>query len=89
MPQLAASFANFTVLIEQAIHSTDRAVIDGLIKQGGVDFCRRLVGKAWRMQQVEHSLALWRGQRACRRGPWTWKRHRRAQPDPPAMDGRA
>src|SRR5271170_6002743 len=48
--QLSAAFAHFGVLLEDAIHRADRAVVDALIEQGGVDFRRRLVDETWRMQ---------------------------------------
>src|SRR5271170_316145 len=48
--QLSAAFAHFGVLLEDAVHRADRAVVDALIEQGGVDFRRRLVDETWRMQ---------------------------------------
>src|ERR1700678_89496 len=37
MAQLLAACADFAMLTENAIHGTDRAVVDALIEQSGVD----------------------------------------------------
>ena len=58
MAELIAAFADFVVLVEDAIHGADRAVVDALIKQAGIDLGRRLVSEAWRMQQVQYRLPL-------------------------------
>ena len=66
MAQLLAAFADFAVLIQQAIHGSDRTMIDAFVEQGGVDFRRRLIGKARGVQQIQHVLALHLGQRPGR-----------------------
>jgi hypothetical protein len=84
MAQLLAAFADFAVLAEDAVHSTDRAMVDTFIEQGGIDLGRRLVGEARRMQQIQHHLVLWDTQRPCGSRPWAADRRRRGQPDAPA-----
>ena len=66
MAQLLAAFADLAVLSEDAIHGADRAVVDAFIEQGGVDFGRRLIGEARRVQQIQHHLLLRIGQRPGR-----------------------
>jgi hypothetical protein len=64
MPELGAALADFAVLGEDAVHGADRAVVDALVEQAGVDLGRRLVGEARRVQQVEDGLLL-----RCAEGP--------------------
>src|SRR6202162_6647261 len=54
MTQLLAEFADFAVLLEQAVHGADRTMIDALIEQGGVDLGWCLIGEKRRMQEVPH-----------------------------------
>jgi hypothetical protein len=63
--ELGAAFADLVVAVEDAIHGTDRAVIAAVVEQTGVDFGRRLVGEAWRVQEIQHDLLLRGGQRPC------------------------
>ena len=58
MAELLAAFADFAVLSKNAIHGADRAVVDAFIEQAGVDFGRRLVCEARRMQQL-HTTCCW------------------------------
>ncbi len=58
MPQLIATFADFAMVVQDAIHRANRAVVLAFIEQGGMDGRRRLVDEAWRVQQVEHDLSL-------------------------------
>ena len=58
MAELLAAFADFAVLSKNAIHGADRAVVDAFIEQAGVDFGRRLVCEARRMQQLQYHLLL-------------------------------
>ena len=45
--------------------------VDAFVEQPGVDFGRRLIGEAWRVQQIQHNLLLRSGQRPHRPAPWT------------------
>src|SRR5664279_2003666 len=83
--ELIAAFADFVVLVEDAVHGADRAVVDTLIEQAGVDFGRRLVGEARRMQQVQHHLLLWGGQRAGGPRPRTGLRRQCDQTSAPTL----
>jgi hypothetical protein len=62
MAELSAAFADLVVAVEDAIHGTDRAMIEALVKQTGVDFGRRLVSEARRVQQIQDDLLLWGGE---------------------------
>jgi hypothetical protein len=68
MAQLVAAFADFGVLVQYPIHGPDRAVIDALVEQGGVDFGRGEVGEARLTQKVEDGLAFGGAQGAGRAG---------------------
>ena len=75
MAQLAAPFADLAVLGEDAIHGPDRAQIDALVEQAGVDFGGRQIDEARPPQHLEDGLLLGVGQRP--RGLWTRQRWRR------------
>lgn len=77
--------ATLAVLAQHPIHGADRAVVDALVEQTGVEFGWRLVGEAFGVQQIEHDLLLCRAQRPGRRWPRTRDRWRRAQPGTSAM----
>src|SRR6516162_1091543 len=66
MAQLIAALTDFLVGGQDAVHGADRAMVDALVEQAGVDLGGRLVGKARRAQKVEHGLAFHHRQRA----PW-------------------
>ena len=55
---MAAALADFSMLAEDAIHGADRAVVNALVEQAGIDFRRRLIGEAWFIQQVQNNLRL-------------------------------
>ena len=38
-------------------------MVEALVEQTGIDFGRRLVGEARRVQEVQDDLLLWGGQR--------------------------
>src|SRR5271166_4141047 len=71
-PQLSTPFADFVMLGENAIHGADRAQIDALVEQAGVDFGWSQINKPRLPQQVEDGLALLSGKRP----PWRWPRAR-------------
>ena len=58
MAELLAAFADFAMLSKHAIHRADRAVVDAFIEQARVDFGRRLVCEARRIQQLQYHLLL-------------------------------
>ena len=64
-----AAFADLLVLVQNAIHGADRAAVDALVEQGCVDFRRRLIGKARRVQHIENLRSLFSGQRPRGRRP--------------------
>ena len=69
-PQLSTPFADFVMLGENAIHGADRAQIDALVEQAGVDFGWSQINKPRLPQQVEYDLALFRDKRPH----WRWPR---------------
>ena len=75
-PQLSTPFADFVMLGENAIHGTDRAQIDALVEQAGVDFGGSQINKSRLPQQVEYDLALFRDKRPHRRWPSAHRRKR-------------
>jgi hypothetical protein len=75
-PQLPAPFTDFVMLGENAIHGSDRAQIDALVEQAGVDFGWSQIDKPRLPQQVEDDLALVRDKRPHRRWPWAHGRKR-------------
>jgi len=84
MAQLGTAFPDLMVFVKQTIHGSDGAVVVTFIQQRGVDFRRRLIGEARRVQQIEYRILLRGGQRSCRSWPWPRDRWWRAQPCPPA-----
>jgi hypothetical protein len=68
MAQLVTAFADLLVRRENTIHGPDRAEIDALIEQAGIDLGGGLIGKARRAQQVEYGLAF----RHCQAARWAW-----------------
>src|ERR1019366_2040179 len=75
-PQLSTPFADFVMLGENAIHGADRAQIDALVEQAGVDFGWSQINKPRLPQQVEYDLALLRDKRPHWRWPWAHGRKR-------------
>ena len=86
MPQLSATFTDFVVLREEAVHRADRAEEDALIEQRGVDLRRRLIGEFRRVQNVQNRLPLWGGQRPGWPRPRAGDRRRRGQAGAPALN---
>src|SRR5450631_4723331 len=64
------------MLGENAIHGADRAQIDALVEQAGVDFGWSQIDKPRLPQQVEYDLALFRDKRPHRRRPSAHRRKR-------------
>ena len=81
-PQLSTPFADFVMLGENAIHGADRAQIDALVEQAGVDFGWSQINKPRLPQQVEYDLALFRDKRPH----WRWPRaHSRKRLSPEGL----
>ena len=89
MAQLVAAFVDFMVVIEEAVHGADRAEVDALVEQGGVDFGRGKVGEARLAQKVEHGLAFGGAQGAGRAGAGGRFDRRPGQAGAPTMDAGA
>jgi hypothetical protein len=62
MAQVIAAITDFLACGQDAVHGADRAVVDALVEQAGVDFGGCLIGKARRAQKIEHGLSFheWR-----------------------------
>jgi hypothetical protein len=79
MTQLPTPFANFAMLAQQPIHRADRAMIDAVIQQRGVDFRGGLIREARRVKQIQHHPLLRTGQRPGWPRPcatdWRWRDH--------------
>jgi len=56
-PQLSTPFADFVMLGENAIHGADRAQIDALVEQAGVDFAG---AKSTNRGSLNRSSTTWR-----------------------------
>lgn len=65
---MPAAFLAFAQSAQDAVEGADRTMVAALVKQGGIDFGRGLVGKARLMQQVAHYLAFSRRECAGRAG---------------------
>ena len=79
-PSLVGFF--FVMLGENAIHGADRAQIDALVEQAGVDFGGSQINKSRLPQQVEYDLALFRDKRPH----WRWPRaHSRKRLSPEGL----
>ena len=85
MAQLLATFVDLAVLLEDAIHGADRAVVDTLVEQGCINLRRCLVGETWCMQQIQYRLLLRRSQCPgwCR--TWQAEHRRRGQTGAPSF----
>src|SRR5580704_5033680 len=66
MAQVIAAFTDFLVGSQDAVHGADRAMVDALVEQDGVDLSGGLVGKTRRAQKVEYGSTFHDSQRA----PW-------------------
>jgi hypothetical protein len=69
MSELVAAFANFTIFREDAVHGADRAMIDALIQQGGVDLRGRLIDEPGGSQKIEHTPSFVCSKGTRRRAP--------------------
>lgn len=65
---LASPLVDFVVLPEQTVHGRDRAQINAVVEQEGIDLRWRFVAEALRVQMIEHFLLLLLGERSSRDG---------------------
>ena len=63
LPELIAPLPDLLGVGQDPVHCADRAVVDAFVKQGRIDFGRRLVHEARAVQLVEHGLSLTARQR--------------------------
>ena len=89
MAQLITAFPDLVMIGQDAVQGPDRAVIDALVEQGGVDFGRGEVGEARLAQKVEDGLAFSGAQCAGRAGVERRFDRRPGQAGAPAMDAGA
>src|SRR3954462_74240 len=66
--QLVAALPNLVMVVQDAVQDADRAEVDALVEQGGVDLRRGEIGKARLAQLVEHGLSFFGRQRTGRAG---------------------
>src|ERR1019366_4510286 len=87
--QLPAPFAHFVMLGQNAIHGSNRAEIDALVEQAGVDFGWSQIDEPGFPQQVDDASALFGDKRPRRRRPWAHCRLRLSAQGLPAMQAGA
>src|SRR3954463_6299791 len=66
--QLVAALPNLVMVVQDAVQGADRAEVDALVEQGGVDLRRGEIGEARLAQLVEHGLSFFGRQRTGRAG---------------------
>src|SRR3954454_13036928 len=66
--QLVAALPNLVMVVQNPVQGPDRAEVDALVEQGGVDLRRGEIGEARLAQLVEHGLSFFGRQRAGRAG---------------------
>jgi len=81
--------SRYSMLREDAIHGADRAVVDVLIEQSGIDFRRRLVDETGRVQQVQNRLLLWDSERPGGPRPRAGDQRRHGETGASALHGGA
>src|SRR5208283_3392823 len=86
MPQLPAALFDFVMFAKDSIHGADRAIIDALIEQAGVDFRRGLVDILRLAQYVDDTLALMWRERPRGFGPLENRRRRQFRHGLTAME---
>src|SRR3954463_6215841 len=66
--QLVAALPNLVMVVQDAVQGADRAEVDALVEQGGVDLRRGEIGEARLRRLVEHGLSFFGRQRTGRAG---------------------
>src|ERR1700693_5445942 len=86
MAQVIAAFTDFLVGGQDAVHGADRAMVDALVEQDGVDLGGCLVGKTRRAQKVEYGSTFHDSQRAPWARPGPKRGQRPGQTGTPTVD---
>ena len=60
MAKLIAAFADLAVFDQDAIQGADRAKIDALVQQGGIDLRGGQIDEPGRSQKIKHTAAFFR-----------------------------
>ena len=81
MRELVSALPDLGVLVKDAVHRADGAVIQPFVKQGGIDLRRRLVHEPVGAQEFEHGLFILQTQRARRRGSAPGFAGRKSRPE--------
>src|SRR6202140_845155 len=89
MAQVIAAFTDFPVGSQDAVHGADRAMVDALVEQDGVDLGGCLVGKTRRGQKVEDGPTFPDSQRAPWARPGPKRGQRPGQTGTPTVDAGA
>src|ERR1700675_1333933 len=89
MAQVIAAFTGFLVGSQDAVHGADRAMVDALVEQDGVDLGGCLVGKTRRAQKVEYGSTFHDSQRAPWARPGPKRGQRPGQTGTPTVDAGA
>src|ERR1035441_2609288 len=90
MTKLVAALLQLPIFSQDAMHSADRAEIDALVQQRGIDLRRSLVAEALRVQMIEHDLAFSRTESPLRCGTdpgWSGWLHMAIQRGPRHAEG--
>ena len=69
MAELVAPFTDLTVFGQDAIQGADRAKIDALVQQGGIDLRGGQIDEPGCSQKIEHTAAFFRSKRPRWREP--------------------
>src|ERR1700683_4605969 len=89
MAQVIAAFTDFLVCSQDAVHGADRAMVDALVEQDGVDLGGCLVSKTRRAQKVEYGSTFHDSQRASWARPRPKRGQRPGQTGTPTVDAGA
>jgi hypothetical protein len=87
MRQLIAALANLAVLVEQAIHGANRAVILAFIEQRRINSGWRTILETFFVQTSQNRIPFRRAECACRRRPRRAHRRRRSLTALPIVRG--
>src|SRR5664280_2546158 len=87
--QLSAAFPDFVVLMQDPVHGADRAMVEALVEQAGVDLRRGLIDEPRLAQQIDDALAFVRRQRPRGLGSGTNSHRRPRRRSPASMEAGA
>src|SRR6202163_2879534 len=89
MEQVIAALTDLPAGSQDAVHGADRALVDALVEQDGVDLSGCLVGKTRRAQKVEYASPFHDSQRAPWARPGPKRGQRPGQTGTPTVDAGA